>query len=30
MLETGQVLLIYAIWFVFSLGLAAFILKKNS
>ena len=29
-METGQIFLIYAIWFVFSLGLAAFILKKNS
>ncbi len=30
MLETGEILLIYGIWFVFSLGLAAFILKRNS
>lgn len=30
MLETGQVLLIYALWFVFALGLAFFVLKKNS
>ncbi len=29
-METGEILLIYAIWFIFSLGLAAFILKKNS
>ena len=30
MLETGQVLIIYALWFAFSLGLAFFVLKKNS
>lgn len=30
MLETNQILVIYLLWFVFALGLAAFILKKNS
>jgi len=30
MLGTGEVWLIYAIWFVFSLSLAVFVLKKNS
>lgn len=30
MLENSQILTIYLLWFVFSLGLAAFILKKNS
>lgn len=30
MLETPDVLIIYAIWFVFAFGLAIFILKKNS
>lgn len=30
MLENSQILTIYLLWFVFALGLAAFILKKNS
>lgn len=30
MLETNQVLTIYLLWFIFALGLAVFILKKNS
>ncbi len=30
MLETGQILTLYAIWFVFAFGLAVFVLKKNS
>jgi hypothetical protein len=30
MLETGQVLTLYVLWFVFAFALAAFVLKKNS
>ena len=30
MIETGDVLALYGLWFVFSLALAAFVLKKNS
>lgn len=30
MLETGQVLILYVLWFIFALALAAFVLKKNS
>ncbi len=30
MLQTGQILTLYAIWFVCAFALAAFILKKNS
>ncbi len=30
MLETGQILVLYVLWFVFAFALAAFILKKNS
>ena len=30
MLDTGEVYLLYALWFVFSFALAAFVLKKNS
>jgi hypothetical protein len=30
MLDTGQILVLYVLWFVFAFGLAAFILKKNS
>lgn len=30
MLESGQILTLYALWFVFAFALAAFILKKNS
>lgn len=30
MLETGDVLTLYVLWFVFSLALAGFVLKKNS
>ena len=30
MLETGQILTLYVLWFVFSFALAAFVLKKNS
>ncbi len=30
MLQTGQILTLYVLWFVFALALAAFVLKKNS
>jgi hypothetical protein len=30
MLETGQVLILYVLWFVFAFALAGFVLKKNS
>jgi hypothetical protein len=30
MIETNDVIALYALWFVFSLALAAFVLKKNS
>ncbi len=30
MLSTGQVLVLYAIWFPLALGFAAYLLKKNS
>lgn len=30
MLETGQIITLYALWFIFSFALAAFVLKKNS
>jgi hypothetical protein len=30
MLSTGQVLILYAIWFPLALGFAAYLLKKNS
>lgn len=30
MMETHDVLILYAIWFVFAFGLAAYLLKKNS
>lgn len=30
MLSTGEVLILYAVWFPLALGLAAFLLKKNS
>jgi len=30
MLETGQVLILYVLWFVLALGVAVFMLKQNS
>ncbi len=30
MLKTGEVLILYLLWFIFAFGLAAFLLKKNS
>jgi hypothetical protein len=30
MLATGQVLILYALWFPLALGLAVYLLKKNS
>lgn len=30
MIETGEILALYALWFVFAFGLAGFVLKKNS
>ncbi len=30
MVETGDVLTLYVIWFVFAFALAGFVLKKNS
>jgi hypothetical protein len=30
MLDNGDVITLYALWFVFALALAAFVLKKNS
>lgn len=29
-MSTGQVLIIYAVWFPLALGFAAYLLKKNS
>lgn len=30
MLETGEIIALYALWFVFAFALAGFVLKKNS
>lgn len=30
MLETGDIVILYAVWFVFAFALAGFVLKKNS
>ncbi len=30
MLDTGQIIILYALWFIFSFALAVFVLKKNS
>jgi len=30
MLETGQVVILYVLWFILTFGVAVFMLKKNS